>query len=109
MLGREREREVLDRLLDGVRAGRGGVLVMHGPGIRQDERIYGAGLLDIAPTILHLFGLPVGRDMDGKVLLTAMESPAPIERIESWEDVQGDSGMDPPDAALVSITASADV
>ena len=30
LLGREREREVLDRLLDGVRAGRSGVLVMHG-------------------------------------------------------------------------------
>ena len=30
MLGREREREVLDRLLDGVRGGRGGVLVVHG-------------------------------------------------------------------------------
>jgi DNA-binding CsgD family transcriptional regulator len=28
--GREREREVLDRLLDGVRGGRGGVLVVHG-------------------------------------------------------------------------------
>ena len=30
MFGREREREVLDRLLDGVRGGRGGVLVVHG-------------------------------------------------------------------------------
>ena len=30
MLGRGREREVLDRLLDGVRGGRGGVLVVHG-------------------------------------------------------------------------------
>jgi DNA-binding CsgD family transcriptional regulator len=30
LFGREREREELDRLLDGVRAGRGGVLVMHG-------------------------------------------------------------------------------
>ena len=30
MLGREGEREVLDRLLDGVRAGHGGVLAMHG-------------------------------------------------------------------------------
>jgi DNA-binding CsgD family transcriptional regulator len=30
LLGRQREREVLDRLLAGVRAGRGGVLVMHG-------------------------------------------------------------------------------
>src|SRR4051794_25097789 len=30
LLGREREREALDRLLDGARAGRGGVLVVHG-------------------------------------------------------------------------------
>src|ERR1700722_127087 len=30
LLGRERERELLDRLLEGVRDGRGGVLVMHG-------------------------------------------------------------------------------
>jgi DNA-binding CsgD family transcriptional regulator/tetratricopeptide (TPR) repeat protein len=30
LIGREREREVLDRLLDGVRGGRGGVLVVHG-------------------------------------------------------------------------------
>src|ERR1700751_1238463 len=33
-LGREREREALDRLLDGGRAGRGGALVVHGePGL----------------------------------------------------------------------------
>src|ERR1700761_3961963 len=30
LIGREREREVLDRLLEGVRGGRGGVLVVHG-------------------------------------------------------------------------------
>jgi DNA-binding CsgD family transcriptional regulator len=30
LLGREREREALDRLLDGVRSGHGGALVMHG-------------------------------------------------------------------------------
>ena len=34
LIGREREREVLDRLLDGGRGGRGGVLVVHGePGV----------------------------------------------------------------------------
>src|ERR1700761_3455267 len=34
LLGREREREVLDRLLDAARAGHGGVLVMYGePGV----------------------------------------------------------------------------
>src|SRR3981081_2204360 len=30
LLGREREREALGRLLDGVRGGRGGVVVVHG-------------------------------------------------------------------------------
>ena len=30
LLGREREREALDSLLDGVRAGHGGALVMYG-------------------------------------------------------------------------------
>src|ERR1700756_883783 len=34
LLGREREREVLGRLLEAARGGRGGVLVMHGePGV----------------------------------------------------------------------------
>src|SRR5258708_20116637 len=34
LLGRERERDAVDRLLDGGRAGRGGVMVVHGePGI----------------------------------------------------------------------------
>lgn len=34
LLGRRREREVLERLLDGARAGHGGVLVLHGePGV----------------------------------------------------------------------------
>ena len=34
LLGRDREREVLERLLEGARAGHGGVLVLHGdPGV----------------------------------------------------------------------------
>ena len=34
LLGRHREREVLDRLLDAARIGQGGVLIVHGdPGV----------------------------------------------------------------------------
>ena len=82
-----------------------GVLAMAGPGIRADERIYGASLLDVAPTVLHLFGLPVGRDMDGKVLLTALEDTTPIQRIPSWDAVAGEAGMHPPDATLDPLDA----
>lgn len=78
-----------------------GIFAAKGPGIRKDERIYGANLLDICPTLLHLFGLPVGEDMDGKVLLDIYEDePSPIERIPSWDNVAGDHGMHPPDRQI---------
>jgi tetratricopeptide (TPR) repeat protein len=62
-----------------------GVFAMKGPGIKRDERIYGASLLDIAPTVLSLFGLPVGRDMIGRVLTGAFVVPPETRWIDSWE------------------------
>lgn len=63
-----------------------GVLAMRGAGLRQDELIHGASLLDIAPTVLTLFGLPVGADMDGRVLVEAFAEPRPaIRTVETWE------------------------
>ena len=73
-----------------------GVITMAGPGIRRDERIYGAGLLDIAPTVLALFGLPAGADMPGRVLAEAFEDAPESARIPSWELVYGEAGMHPP-------------
>ncbi|MBS0660305.1 MAG: alkaline phosphatase family protein [Verrucomicrobia bacterium] len=74
-----------------------GVLVLHGPGIKRDERISGATLLDIVPTVLTALGLPVGADMDGKVLVDAfVERPARIEKIPSWDAVEGRDGRHPP-------------
>lgn len=45
-----------------------GMLVMSGPGIRPGAEIEGAVIQDIAPTVLHVMGLPVPSDMDGQVL-----------------------------------------
>jgi arylsulfatase A-like enzyme len=66
---------------------------MAGAGIRRDERIYGASLIDIAPTVLTLFQLPIGADMDGRPLLEAFETPPSVAVIPSWENVPGKSGM----------------
>ncbi|MDX1419457.1 MAG: alkaline phosphatase family protein [Rubricoccaceae bacterium] len=66
-----------------------GVFVMAGPGIKRDERVYGAGLLNIAPTVLTLFGLPVGEDMAGGPLLQAFETPPEVETIPTWETGDG--------------------
>lgn len=72
-----------------------GIVVMKGPHILRDELIFGATLLDIAPTILHLFGLPLGEDMDGHVLTQALAVPAPPQTIPSWEEVGGECGGHP--------------
>ncbi|MCP4199102.1 MAG: hypothetical protein GY762_18310, partial [Proteobacteria bacterium] len=51
-----------------------GIVVMNGPGIKKDKLLFGASLLDVTPTLLTLFGLPVAEDMDGKVLVHAFEN-----------------------------------
>ena len=88
-----------------------GMFVCSGAGIRKDEIVHGATLLDIAPTVLTMFGLPVGRDMEGKVLVNAFEQPAEIERIASWEEVDDSTGqarvdsniLDDPEAAAAAL------
>src|SRR5205823_6435953 len=64
-----------------------GILCLKGPALRANEKLFGAGLLDICPTILTLFGLPPGKDMDGKVLVTAFKEPPLVEPIETWDQV----------------------
>ncbi len=77
-----------------------GIFVMAGEGIKQDERIYGASLIDLAPTVLSLFGLPIGQDMDGRPLLEAFETLPPVETIPSWDAVPGDAGVHAADAGI---------
>jgi tetratricopeptide (TPR) repeat protein len=76
-----------------------GVLCMAGPGIRTDERVFGAGLLNIAPTVLTLLGLPVGADM-APPLVQAFESLPKIETVPSWEEVPGEAGLHDGDMQL---------
>jgi predicted AlkP superfamily phosphohydrolase/phosphomutase len=50
-----------------------GILILQGPGIKKGERMTGAHIMDVAPTILYLLGLPVSKGFDGKVLTEALE------------------------------------
>lgn len=54
-----------------------GILMVSGPGVRGGRQVK-ASVYDVAPTILHLMGLPVGRDMDGRPLLDALAAPRPV-------------------------------
>jgi len=45
-----------------------GIFLAHGPDIKKNVEVKNITIYDIAPTILHMFGLPVPDDMDGRVL-----------------------------------------
>jgi predicted AlkP superfamily phosphohydrolase/phosphomutase/tetratricopeptide (TPR) repeat protein len=69
-----------------------GMFVAMGPNIKKNEKVFGLGLIDVAPTILHHFGLPVGKYMDGKVMLDIFKDIKKPKYIESWEEIEGDFG-----------------
>lgn len=64
-----------------------GVFAAMGPEIKKDELVFGATLLDIAPTLLSLFDLPQGKDMDGKPLVNIFNNEKEIKYINSWDDL----------------------
>lgn len=57
-----------------------GILIARGPEIQAGKHVDGARIMDLAPTILHLMGLPVLDDMDGRVLTEALTTSRPVER-----------------------------
>jgi tetratricopeptide (TPR) repeat protein len=69
-----------------------GILYMYGRGIKEYARIEGAKLLDIAPTLLTLVGLPPASDMPGRVLTEAFDFEADMTRIASYETGERRSG-----------------
>ena len=75
-----------------------GLLVVAGPSIRTDTLVHGANALDIAPTLLQVFELPVGRDMEGRVLAELFKDPPDIATVSSWRDqlpVSNDDSAEP--------------
>ena len=69
-----------------------GIFLAHGPGIKKDELIYGASLLDICPTILALYDLPIGEDMDGKPLVNIFSQTPTIKTVPDWDSIKGPHG-----------------
>ena len=70
-----------------------GFFLAAGEGIKHDELIYGATLLDVAPTVLTLFGLPVPEDMDGQALTQLFTVQTEAARIDSYEPTHPQDGM----------------
>jgi predicted AlkP superfamily phosphohydrolase/phosphomutase len=53
-----------------------GLFVFSGPGVLHGHWLEGAGIHDLAPTLMHIMGLPVASWMDGRVLVDLFEPAA---------------------------------
>jgi predicted AlkP superfamily phosphohydrolase/phosphomutase len=90
-------RRVLDGILgDPPRSGThsgapDGYLMALGDGVKPGAELRGASVVDVAPTVLYLMGLPVARDMEGRVLTEILEEDFarshPVSSIPSYESL----------------------
>jgi arylsulfatase A-like enzyme len=62
-----------------------GIILARGPSVRRGVRLERASILDIAPTVLHLLGLPVAADMDGRVLTEMLTAERPVETVATHD------------------------
>jgi tetratricopeptide (TPR) repeat protein len=67
-----------------------GVVYLYGRGVRAYTHIDKPTLLDIAPTVLALLGLPASTEMPGRVLADALTLAEPPARVASYETGTGD-------------------
>jgi hypothetical protein len=68
-----------------------GLLMAVGDGIRPGATLHAGSVLDLAPTMLYLMGLPVARDMEGRVLAEILQDDFmrsnPVTFIPSYESL----------------------
>jgi predicted AlkP superfamily phosphohydrolase/phosphomutase len=57
-----------------------GMVMMMGPSVKKGVSISGATVLDIAPTVLAMFGLPTAKDMDGRAIEDGLQ-PSVVKRV----------------------------
>jgi Flp pilus assembly protein TadD len=62
-----------------------GVFAASGHGFAPDALLHGASVLDVTPTILTWFGIPIGDDMEGRVLIESFSAAPAIERVPCWD------------------------
>jgi predicted AlkP superfamily phosphohydrolase/phosphomutase len=63
-----------------------GILMVSGIDIQQPMQLSDVAIIDLAPTILHMLGLPVPVDMDGRVLTELFKAKSRGSRPVSYAD-----------------------
>jgi len=68
-----------------------GLFMGMGPDFRKGERISGARIIDVAPSVLYLMGCPIPNNMDGKVLAGCFNDEFTGKNQPRYEDVKDDA------------------
>ncbi len=57
-----------------------GIVILAGAGVKPDLRLENASIMDLTPTILHVMGVPIPQELDGRVLEEAFIPGSPAAR-----------------------------
>lgn len=81
-----------------------GFIAVVGDGVKAGTLVRRASLLDVAPTLLYFMGLPVARDMEGRVLTEIVSDDFarahPVSFIPSYESLAVTPTAGPQDSTL---------
>ena len=83
---------------------RDGVFIAHGPMIKEGFRVEEASIVDVAPTVLHVFGIAPRDDMDGRVLDNIFRDGVVFperEELGLFEEKDELEGLDDEEKALI--------
>ena len=75
-----------------------GILMLGGEPFLEDTKIENAQIIDVAPTILYLMGVPIPCDMDGRVLHEAMVPSYSKEHPVQYEEASTPTAAEGGDA-----------
>ncbi len=73
-----------------------GIIILNGPQITAGHALDKINVYDFAPTVLHLYGLPTGEDMDGRVVQEAFQKRRTVRSVETHETWQARAGAKKP-------------
>lgn len=74
-----------------------GVLIASGGPIRRGSAPVNARIIDIAPTVLHLMGVPIPSDMDGRVLSEVLDKDFVESNPIEWEQTETQADSEVPE------------
>lgn len=70
-----------------------GLFMAYGPDIKSNTKLSEVSILDLAPTVLHIYGLAIPKRMDGEVLKEIFKESSEIFRREPVYSNRGEQEL----------------